>query len=173
MKAKFIGIIMALGFFCVISTTKAEAAIFVDSSASELEIEEIDYDLAKGGSQEFVLTDETGEVEEVIRVEEEQTLSDGIQLFSSSNTKTYTISRSVTGQWSASYKIQIRNGQITRAYGSSINVVLGKVTSSSLRVNASRKQATLAFTVDRLLIRNTQSYLRATIDGSRLKVTVQ
>lgn len=94
------------------------------------------YDLKKGGTQSFTITEDDGSTSEII-VEE-------LPAKARVNNGNYKISRNLPHKWSATFYVNISSNKITKAYNPSVKALLGSITNVSLKKNSSSK-ATLSF----------------------------
>lgn len=135
----------------------------IDDVQASVSTEGVYYDLVKGGTQEFVVPDDSGH-DIYILVEEVPSIS----LFSVNN-GSYRISGKKTGLWEASYYINVANGNITNAYSPSVTAITGSFSSTYLGLDSS-KQATY-YLGWKMGILNYNHYLRASISNDSLKIT--
>lgn len=160
MRKILIVVIAFLGFVSYSTTVSAE--------------ESVEYDLEKGGRQEFVVENDGEEmvitVEEVFSPQKPADTGYGIQSTSVPVTnRSYNISGGVPGVWNASYTVDVNNQRITRAHNTSAYVVIGSFRSRKLTYNNSR--ATYELVMIRPFIHDANIKLVSYISNGRLYVT--
>lgn len=111
----------------IFSVVKVEAGDVAESSP-----EAAYYDLEKGGTQSFQLTDENGE-EAYVVVEEVPGLSRVAN-------GTYRVSYTCTGAWQAGFQVNISGNKITRAHSSYHKALAGTIG----QTNLTRDNSTMA-----------------------------
>lgn len=121
------------------------------------------YDLAKGGTKEFIVPEENGDSVYIL-IEE---ISEN-SLFSVNNGN-YKITGKKPGLWEASYYISIMNGNITRAYSPSATAITGSFLSTNLGLDSSKQVS--YYLRWKLGVLSYNHYLRATISNNSLNIT--
>ena len=120
-----------------------------------------DYDLIKGGTQQFTLIDE--DLETVI-----VTIEDTVLLRAVEN-GTYKITSEKPGSYKASYHIVVSNNGITKAYNERTAAYSGSFTSKRLKID-SNKQTTY-YLVKKTGLLSSKINLRATLKTNRIAIT--
>lgn len=165
---KLLGVIILIAVL-IGSIENANASETLNNTSKILanKISEIEYDISKGGTQEFILINENGEEDTItIKKEKNNSIIAGMAL----GNGTYTISHKRTGSWEASYQIVLNNEKITAAKNAKATAITGSFTSKSLKIDNS-KQSTYYLTKkngsDTVYIN-----LRAKIANSKISVTI-
>lgn len=117
------------------------------------------YDLTVGGTQEFTITDQDGNLAHV-------TVSEEISGPRIAN-GTYKVSYTSTGCWKASYYVAIKNNSITSVHTPSIITYAGSIITNNL-VRESSKQASYYLSY-RLNSIHLSTGVRSIISGTTLK----
>lgn len=150
-----------------ICMSTAQDAPATDTEISSETVEAVDtevvYDLEKGGTQVFHLTEEDGSSSEIV-------IEPVPSVFRISN-GTYKISKTVKNRWTASFYVSISSNKITKAYNKSCKALVGKISASSLVRNSSTK-ATLEFSIKHATI-NVPIKITAYIKNNKLAVSVK
>lgn len=145
---------------CIAAAQETPAAdTEISSEADETVDAEAVYDLEKGGTQVFHLTEEDGSSSEIV-------IEPVPSVFRIGN-GTYKISRTSKGNWVASFYITVNSNKITKAYNKSCKALRGTISNIILTKNSSSK-TTLSFTYKYLTPRTTG--LVVTIKGKKLSV---
>lgn len=118
------------------------------------------YDLAKGGTQTFLLKDENGNVGQVI-IEE-------IQNNSKVADNTYKVTYEFPAVWTAGFYVKISNNKIIDAHSPFHDVAMGSISGTNLTRNSTSK-ATYSF-IHKLLLINYDTGVIVTISDSQLIV---
>lgn len=121
-----------------------------------------DYDLIRGGTQQFTLLDDDLK-EVIITVEEETVLSRAVK------DGTYKITSEKKGSYKASYHIVVSNNRITKAYNERTAAYSGSFTSKRLKID-SKKQTTY-YLVKKTGLLSSKINLRATLKTNRIAIT--
>lgn len=149
---------------CIAAAQETPAAdTEISSEADETVDAEAVYDLEKGGTQVFHLTEEDGSSSEIV-------IEPVPSVFRIGN-GTYKISKTVKNCWSASFYVSISSNKITKAYNKSCKALTGKITASSLVRNSSTK-ATLEFSIKHVAT-NIPIKIIAYIKNQKLVVSVK
>lgn len=123
-----------------------------------------EYDLSKGGTQEFTFHDENGELIEV-------TIKEISSLTRAIDNGTYEIATSRPGSWKARFEITIQNYKIISGGYASATAITGSFVSKNFKIDSSTMATYYLKRKIGIIISN--MYLRAQIENNNLKVIVR
>lgn len=124
-------------------------------------VTEVSYDIAVGGTQNFVLTDASGNAV-LITITEEPSITRVAN-------KTYSVSFKSPLSWEAGYKVDVYNNTISSVHSAWHKTTLGSISNARLAKESST-QATYYFTYRRLTTDTFQG-VRTKVTSSEIKVT--
>lgn len=124
----------------------------------------VEYDLVKGGTQEFTIYDEDGELTNVV-IKEVSSQTRAI------DNGTYEIATSRAGSWKARFEITIKNYKIISGGYASASAITGSFISKNFKIDSSTMATYYLKRKIGLIISN--MYLRAQIENKNLKVIVR